>query len=210
MLKVVLELALMLLRILREILGLARDIKQPRRHDQWEAGYTVLLRPPSCWRPFLFTLLPWSQRKSNIDMTGQREAYIRLGDENIVAPDHTSWTYPRWNESFDSLVSKYDAKDFAFSSLRARYRKWTGKSFDNSFLVSFGLVEEGTDKLTNAVVLIANDCPLRQSRVFYVRWNGLTKASVLLLLFPVLCNSQESELWKNHWKSGVYFEKPSY
>lgn len=34
MLKAVLELALMLLRILREILGLARDIKQPRRHDQ--------------------------------------------------------------------------------------------------------------------------------------------------------------------------------
>ena len=33
MLNVVLELALMLLRILREILGLARDIKQPRRHD---------------------------------------------------------------------------------------------------------------------------------------------------------------------------------
>ena len=84
------------------------------------------------------------------------------------------------NESFDALVSKYDAKDFAFSSLRARYRKWTGKSFDNSFLASFGLVKEGTDKLTNAGVLIADDCPLRQTRVFCVRWNGLTKARVLL------------------------------
>ena len=131
---------------------------------------------------------------------GIREAYIRLGDESIIAPDHIlhELILDGMNESFDSLVSKYDAKDFAFSSLRARYRKWTGKSFDDSFLVSFGLVEEGTNKLTNAGVLIADDCPLRQSRLFCVRWNGLTKASVLLLLFPVLCNSQESELWKNH------------
>ena len=68
------------------------------------------------------------------------------------------------NESFDALVSKYDTKDFAFSSLRARYRKWTGKR----------------DKLTNAGVLIADECPLRQSRLFCVRWNGLTKAGGLV------------------------------
>ena len=113
---------------------------------------------------------------------GIREAYIRLGDESIVAPDHIlhELILDGINESFDSLVSKYDAKDFAFSSLRARYRKWTGKSFDDNFLVSFGLVEEGTNKLTNAGILIADECPLRQSRLFCVRWNGLTKAGGLV------------------------------
>ncbi len=113
---------------------------------------------------------------------GIREAYIRLGDESIVAPDHIlhELILDGMNESFDSLISKYDAKDFAFSSLRARYRKWTGKSFDDSFLVSFGLVDEDTNKLTNAGVLIADDCPLRQSRLFCVRWNGLTKAGGLV------------------------------
>ena len=34
MFKIVLELALLLLRILRELLGLIKDIKHPRRHDQ--------------------------------------------------------------------------------------------------------------------------------------------------------------------------------
>lgn len=113
---------------------------------------------------------------------GIREAYIRLGDESIVAPDHIlhELILDGMNESFDALVSKYDAKDFAFSSLRARYRKWTGKSFDDSFLASFGLVEEDTNKLTNAGILIADDCPLRQSRIFCVRWNGLTKAGGLV------------------------------
>ena len=34
MFKLALELVLLLLRILREIFGLIKDIKQPRRHDQ--------------------------------------------------------------------------------------------------------------------------------------------------------------------------------
>ena len=113
---------------------------------------------------------------------GIREAYIRLGDESIAAPDHilNELILDGMNESFDSLVSKYDASDFAFSKLRERYRRWTGKSFDNKFLASFGLVDEDTNKLTNAGVLIADDCPLRQSRLFCVRWNGLTKAGGLV------------------------------
>ena len=113
---------------------------------------------------------------------GIREAYIRLGDESIVAPDHIlhELILDGMNESFDALVSKYDAKDFAFSSLRARYKKHTGKSFDDSFLISFGLVDEDTDKLTNGGVIIADECPLRQSRLFCVRWNGLTKAGGLI------------------------------
>lgn len=112
---------------------------------------------------------------------GIREAYIRLGDESIVAPDHIlhELILDGLNESFDALVSKYDAKDFAFSKLRERYRKWTGNSFNDKYLVSFGLVDEDTGKLTNAGVLIADDCPLRQSRLFCVRWNGLTKAGGL-------------------------------
>ena len=87
------------------------------------------------------------------------------------------------NESFDSLVSKYDAKDYAFTKLRERYKVWTGNSFDDKYLVSFGLVDEETRKLTNAGVLFADVCPLRQSRLFCVRWNGLTKAGGLMDAF---------------------------
>ena len=112
---------------------------------------------------------------------GIREAYIRLGDESIVAPARIlhKLILDGMNESFDALVIKYVAKDFALTKLRERYRRWTGKSFDDKFLASFGLVEEETNKLTNASVLIADDCPLRQSRLFCVRWNGLTKAGGL-------------------------------
>ena len=99
-----------------------------------------------------------------------------------MAPDHILYELilDGMNESFDALVSKYDAKDFAFSKLRERYRRWAGKSFDDKFLASFGLVDGDTNKLTNDGVLIADDCPLRQSRVFCVRWNGLIKAGGLV------------------------------
>ena len=54
MIKTALELALLLLRILREILGLFQDRKHPRRPDQRQRGLIFYkTRPPSCWRLFL-------------------------------------------------------------------------------------------------------------------------------------------------------------
>ena len=66
-------------------------------------------------------------------------------------------------------------EDYAFSKLRERYKKWTGNSFDNKDLVSFGLADEG-GFLTNAGALIADESPIRWSRLFCTRWNGLDKS----------------------------------
>ena len=38
---------------------------------------------------------------------------------------------------------------------------------------------DGDDKLTNAGALLADYCPIYQSRLFCTRWNGLTKASTI-------------------------------
>ena len=66
-------------------------------------------------------------------------------------------------------------EDYAFSKLRERYKKWTGNSFDHKDLVSFGLADEG-GFLTNAGALIADESPIRWSRLFCTRWNGLDKS----------------------------------
>ena len=67
------------------------------------------------------------------------------------------------------------ASDYAFSKLRERYKKWTGKSFEDKDMISFGLVtDEGY--LTNAGALLADECPIWWSRVFCTRWNGLNKS----------------------------------
>ena len=77
--------------------------------------------------------------------------------------------------SFDCLTSKYAFDDMSFTKLRATYKKRTGNSLEDSDYESFGIINED-GRLTNAGALIADECPIRQSRLFCTRWNGLDKA----------------------------------
>ena len=109
---------------------------------------------------------------------GVLEAYVRVGNESVKA---TSTELKRLvlrgrNTSYDSQISTYKVEDFAFSKLRERYKKWTGNSFDEKDLISFGLANE-QGYLTNVGALVADESPIRWSRLFCTRWNGLTKAS---------------------------------
>ena len=108
---------------------------------------------------------------------GDLEAYVRVGNESVKA---TSTELKRLvlrgkNTSYDSQNSTYKIEDFAYTQLRARYKKWTGNSFDEKDLVSFGIVNED-GCLTNAGVLLVDDSPIRWSRLFCTRWNGLNKS----------------------------------
>ena len=81
--------------------------------------------------------------------------------------------------SYDFQSSGYKLEDFSFSQLRARYKKVTGKSFEDKIFESFGIVDkEGV--LTYAGALLADESPIRYSRVFCRRWNGLTKSGGLM------------------------------
>ena len=108
---------------------------------------------------------------------GLLEAYVRIGNESVKAsPIELKRLVLRGrNTTFDSQNSMYKVDDYAFSKLRERYKKWTGNSFDEKDLVSFGLATED-GYLTNAGALIADESPIRYSRIFCTRWNGLNKS----------------------------------
>ena len=108
---------------------------------------------------------------------GLLEAYVRIGNESVKAsPIELKRLVLRGrNTTFDSQNSMYKVEDYAFSKLRERYKKWTGNSFDEKDLVSFGLATE-QGYLTNAGALIADESPIRYSRIFCTRWNGLNKS----------------------------------
>lgn len=108
---------------------------------------------------------------------GVPETFIRVGNESVkaTATEQKRLVMRGKNSSFDSQISSYKVVDFAFSKLRARYRKWTGSSFEDKDMVSFGLADE-YGVLTNAGALLADDSPIRWSRVFCTRWNGLDKS----------------------------------
>lgn len=79
------------------------------------------------------------------------------------------------NRTYDTLNSEYAFKDYAFSKLRERYKVWTGNSMEDKLFDSFDIRNE-YGKLTNAGALLADDSPIRHSRLFCTRWNGLDKS----------------------------------
>ena len=108
---------------------------------------------------------------------GVLEAYVRVGNESVkaTATELKRLVLRGKNTSYDSQNSTYKVGDYAFSKLKERYKKWTGNSFDDKDLISFGLVNEQGD-LTNAGALLADESPIRCSRLFCTRWNGLNKS----------------------------------
>lgn len=108
---------------------------------------------------------------------GIMEAYIRIGNESVIAPSYAlnQLILKGMHRTYDELVSEYDFKDYAFSKLRERYKAWTGNSMEEKLFDSFDMRDEH-GKLTNAGALLADDSPIRHSRLFCTRWNGLDKS----------------------------------
>ncbi|RKI41704.1 winged helix-turn-helix transcriptional regulator [bacterium D16-51] len=108
---------------------------------------------------------------------GVLEAFVRVGNESVkaAAAELKRLVLRGKNTTYDSQNSTYKVENFAFSKLKERYKKWTGNSFDDKDLISFGLVNE-QGELTNAGALLADESPILCSRLFCTRWNGLNKS----------------------------------
>jgi len=108
---------------------------------------------------------------------GITEAYIRIGNESMIAPSYVlnQLLLKGMNRTYDALLSEYDFKDYAFSKLRERYKVWTGNSMEEKLFDSFEMRDDH-GKLTNAGALLADDAPIKHSRLFCTRWNGLDKS----------------------------------
>ena len=98
---------------------------------------------------------------------GVMEAYIRIGNESVIAPSFAlnQLILKGMNRTYDTLNSEYDFKDYAFSKLRERCKVWTGNSMEDKLFDSFDIRNE-YGKLTNAGALLADDSPIRHSRLF--------------------------------------------
>jgi ATP-dependent DNA helicase RecG len=109
----------------------------------------------------------------------KREAFLRIGNESVPVTSEqlNELILKGRNQTYDLLSSKYYLKDFSFSLLKATYKERTGLDFEESDFLSFELIDSN-GRLTNAGLLFADRVPLRQSRVFCTRWNGIEKSSI--------------------------------
>ena len=104
----------------------------------------------------------------------QRLAFIRVGNESVTADriQLKSLVLKGSGRTYDSLPSSYRFEDMAFSKLKSVHYKRLRRSFEDNEFVSWGIIDEN-GKLTNAGTLLADESPVRQSRIFCTRWNGL-------------------------------------
>lgn len=119
------------------------------------------------------------QKGAPISEDKQMEAYIRIGNESVIAPDYivNELILKGTNQSFDSLITNAIKKDYSFTLLEATYLERTGLRFEPSDYVSFGLADKN-GFLTNAGKLMTDQHTVYNSRMFCTRWNGLEKGSI--------------------------------
>ena len=110
----------------------------------------------------------------------QRLAYVRIGNESVIADriQLKQLVMKGSGRTYDSLPSSYKFENMAFTKLKSVHYKRLQRSFEDSEFVSWGILDEA-GKLTNAGALLADDSPMRQSRIFCTRWNGLTMTNGL-------------------------------
>ena len=115
---------------------------------------------------------------------GQLVAFMRIGNESVPAtPSQLRELVLRGSgESYDSLKSRYDFSNMSFTKLKSVYKQRTGNAFEDTDYESFGLVDE-KGNLTNAGALLADESPVRHSRLFCTRWNGLNKRGGIIDAF---------------------------
>ena len=121
---------------------------------------------------------PGNQTPYYYEGDGQLIAFVRVGNESVPADSikMRELVLKGSGETYDALKSKFDFFDMSFTKLKSVYKQRTGNVFEESDYESFGIVDE-KGNLTNAGALLADESPVKHSRLFCTRWNGLDKAS---------------------------------
>lgn len=144
---------------------------------------------------------------------GQQIAFCRIGNESVPASSNMirELVLRGTHQSYDSLLSNYKFENYAFTKLRSTFHSRTGKEFTESDYESWGIVNSD-GRLTNAGALLADESPVRHSRLFCTRWNGLDQAhgimdalddieisgSLIILLQEGLdfCRRNSQKMWR--------------
>ena len=104
----------------------------------------------------------------------QRIAFTRIGNESVTADRMKlkALVMKGSGMTYDTMPSRYKFENLAFTKLKAVHFQKLRTTFTDSDFVSWGMIDD-EGKVTNAAALIADESPVRHSRIFCTRWNGL-------------------------------------
>jgi len=127
----------------------------------------------------MLTVKPGRKTPYYYSADGVKQAYVRIGNESIPAPDYmlNELILKGTNRTYDVVATEHKKKDFSFTLMQATYLQRTRIRFEESDFGSFGLTTEA-EHLTRAGALLADQHIVYNSRIFCTRWNGLEMGSV--------------------------------
>lgn len=117
--------------------------------------------------------------ESDFPVAYHGEYHYRTGStkQQLTGFALTQFLFHKMHLSWDSVetVNRLSVRKFTFKRLKYRFENRVHKKLTNADLMSFGLVAKN-GILTNAGALLADDCPIPQSRLFCSRWVGTDKS----------------------------------
>ena len=110
---------------------------------------------------------------------GLKQAFVRLGNESVPAPDHilNELILRGTHQTYDAVPTHFNKNDYSFTLLEATYLQRTKLHFESKDYASFSLVTN-ENMLTRAGSLLTDQHIVYNSRVFCTRWNGIDKTSI--------------------------------
>lgn len=110
---------------------------------------------------------------------GLKQAFVRLGNESVPAPDHilNELILRGTHQTYDAVPTHFSKNDYSFTLLEATYLQRTKLHFESKDYASFSLITS-ENMLTRAGSLLTDQHIVYNSRVFCTRWNGLEKGSI--------------------------------
>ena len=108
-------------------------------------------------------------RESDFPVAYRGEYHYRTGStkQQLTGFALTQFLFHKMHLSWDGAetVNRLSSRKFTFKRLKYRFEQRVHKEVKNADLVSYGLITKG-GILTNAGALLADDCPIPQSRLF--------------------------------------------
>lgn len=113
-------------------------------------------------------------------LDGTRTAFIRIGNESIVAEQQQlmALVLKGSHTTYDAQATAVPRSKHSFAILANTFEERTHKPFEEKMLESMGLVT-ADGMLTQAGLLFADNCPVYQSKLVCTRWTGLHKDNAI-------------------------------
>ena len=151
-------------------------------HPITDLQYETIIDEANRYHLVVLYIYPGSQTPYYYTHKRSKKAFMRVNNSSVPCdkPYLDKLILKGSNLTYDRIESNYKPEDLSFKYLKRKFKSRESEDIDVSKdLESFGLITNN-GYLNNGGVLLSDDNPIYDSRVFCTKWNGLNKGTASL------------------------------